>query len=303
MTVHIPSSHIYDTKAAANTLSQGDVIFLSDELKKEFLKHFKFDFDPEYLMIINQSCDLVRRKNKTPKINHIILALIRPFQNYIARAVKDLEYKNINESITLIKDNDYYILRDKVFDLINNANAKVHLFLPEEKPFKEHMVTIFNTVYPLRFQEQYDLLLQNRILSLNNEYRAKIGDILSTLFDRVVVTELVDVNNWNKEKLYSSIDKMFEKYGLIKADKKVINKFPLVKKITINDAKQEIEKLAIEIREEETRRQLKSTSDKLKPAIVDLIKDCMKDNTLINLGDDQLKNKLSKLFDQKIYQS
>lgn len=301
MTIRLPSSHIYSSKTGNEALSQGDVIFLSDGLKEEFLKHFTFDFDPEYLMVINQSCDLVKRKKRPPKISHIVLSLIRPFKNYISRTAKGLDCRNIDEKITLIKDNDYDALRAKAFDLINNANAKAHLFLPKEKPFKEHMTAIFSTVYSLRFQEQYDLLLQNRVLSLNNEYRAKIGDILSTLFDRVVVTEVADIEDWDKKKLYSFLDNMFEEYGLLKADKKVMEKFPAVGKITIKNAIQEREKLAIEIKEEEARRQLKNTLEKWKPEIVDLIKDCMKDNTLGALVGDKLERKLGKLFDQKIY--
>lgn len=299
--MRIPSSHIYASKLQTEALSQGDIIFLNDQLKTVFLEHFKVEFDPEFLMVLSQSCDLVKRGNRAPKINHIILSLVRPFRNYIKHVVKDLSPVKIGNDVTLIKDNDFDSLRQKVFDLINNANAKTNLFLPEQEPFEEHMVAVFNTVYPLRFREQYDLLLENRVLSLNNDYKAKVGDIFSTLFDRVVVTELTDSKDWDKKKLFSFIDEIFEEYGLIKTDRNVIKNFSITGKVTRERVRSEIEKLSIEEKEKESECQLRNTLDKLKPDIIQLIIDCMKNNQLRESNDEDLKRKLNKLFDQKIY--
>lgn len=189
----IPSGYIFKSKPS-EFLEQGDIIHFNDELKNEFLSHFNIKYDLEFLMVTSQTCDLVKER---PKVNHINLCILRPLANFLKREVDNLKPKQIDDT-NIIKLNDYNALRNKIYDLINNANTKAHLYLPCKQPLHSEMIAVLNFSYPLRV-EHYDLIATNKILSLKKDYQAKLGSLLSTLYNRVAATELVEYSSWNKK--------------------------------------------------------------------------------------------------------
>lgn len=304
MTLRIPSSDFYENpkNIKRELLYQGDIIHLKDDLKTNFLSNFNLGFDPEYLMIVSQTCDLVRRSNRPPKIRHVNVALVRPFKNFLKYAVQELNVTEI-ENTKVINDSSLNVLKTKLFDLINNCNSKSHFFLPRKSPFKEHMIVVFNTTYPLRFEEQYELLLKNRVLSLKNEYKAKIGDVYATLFDRITVNELIDKKDWSKDKLKILIDNLLDSNHITNANTPLLNAYQKtpISKPTFKKLKREFTKIRESEEIKKSKNDAKQVIKSIKEDLINFVIECIGNQALNGMNDENLKKEITKLFISKFY--
>ncbi|MDJ0625709.1 MAG: hypothetical protein QNJ31_04995 [Candidatus Caenarcaniphilales bacterium] len=188
--------YIYDNKFDRESLQQGDVIKVQNELINKFnefyptLNHTDQRND-QFVMILSQTCDLVRTKKRKLKIDHINLCLVRTIDSLIRRTIENHQ-GDMDKSF-------YKETSKKLSRLINNSETKFHFFLPKiEGVFPKDMISILSLNYAFRTNEFYELFLSNRVASLKSEFRAKIGMILSAFYGRVATQDLSE-QGWTDE--------------------------------------------------------------------------------------------------------
>ncbi|NNM58485.1 MAG: hypothetical protein HKM04_01555 [Legionellales bacterium] len=187
-------SRMHSIEKAQSCLEQGDVVRVTGELSDLFKRFYPeiTACENDYVMILTQSCDLVRSSNRKPKADYITVCIIRKFSQYIDQ---DMLTKRLNPKILdskkIVLEGVYNSLLDKLIKLINNSESKAHFFLPKNPPFEADMVALLSLPLPFRV-DKYALFLDNKVLSLKAEFQAKIGNILAQMYGRVATSDLTD---------------------------------------------------------------------------------------------------------------
>ncbi len=216
MTGAIPQ-YVYQDHSTGQSLLQGDIL----KVEGSFLEYFKKfypainyqDSEDKYVMVLTQSCDLVKTEKRKPKLSHINVCLVRSLKNVIERLISDeikpltIGNKNILQQSALDQ------LKDKLSKLLNNTDQKTHFFLPKKTPFLKDMVAILPLSFSFRI-DHYDLMLNNRVLSLKSEFQAKVGHIISQLYGRIGTHDLSDAG-WNDEKRREYINQLLKDSNLV----------------------------------------------------------------------------------------
>ena len=233
--------YIYEDHSSESSLLQGDIL----KVDGQFLKYFD-EFYPaiqpsdgkiQYVMILTQSCDLVKAEKRKPKLSHINVCLVRRLDSVVKRLISDeIKPTTVGNKKILARD-ALDQLKDKLSKLINNSDQKTHFFLPKQDPFKEDMVAVLPLSFSFR-TDHYDLLLKNRVLGIKPEFQAKVGHIIGQLYSRIGTPDLHDFG-WNdketrqyiKENVndtVTDVDGLIEEYEALKINKSLQ---PLLKNI------------------------------------------------------------------------
>lgn len=92
MTSTIPD-YIYQNDNTDSSLLQGDILKVDGEFRdrfKEFYPAIKTsDGEIKYVMVLTQSCDLVKTAKRQPKLSHINVCLVRSLKSVIRRLLID----------------------------------------------------------------------------------------------------------------------------------------------------------------------------------------------------------------------
>lgn len=168
MTNTIPA-YVYQTNSSELSLLQGDILKVDGQFRDRF-NEFYPGIKPsageiKYVMVLTQSCDLVKTAKRKPKLSHINVCLVRSLKSVIRRILID-EIKPVtigNEK--LLPRDALDRLKDKLSKLLNNSDQKTFFFLPSIDPFTEDMVAILPLSFSFRTEEHYDKLLENRVLA------------------------------------------------------------------------------------------------------------------------------------------
>lgn len=186
--------YVYSDRIAENSLLQGDILKVDGNFRqrfKEFYPAIKHpDNEIKYVMVLTQSCDLVKTAKRKPKLNHINVCLVRSLKTLIQRVV-DEEIKPVFIlDKNLLPRNALDQLKDRISKLLNNTDQKTCFFLPKHAPFTEDMAALLPLSFSFRI-DHYDELLRNRVLGLKSEFQAKVGYIISQLYGRIGTPDLI----------------------------------------------------------------------------------------------------------------
>lgn len=208
-------AYIYTNSINEVSLAQGDVLKLSGSFLEKFNKFYPElirNHSDQYVMVLTQSCDLVRTKKRNPKIPHINICLLRSIESVLTRMI-DAEVKPPSiKSKKLLTRDEMDQLKARFYKLVNNNDQKMHFFLPKQDPFEQDMIAILHMSFPFRVAH-YDELLSNRVLSLKPEFQAKLGHIISQLYGRIATEDLSDFN-WGAKEVNNYINQLLEKAHL-----------------------------------------------------------------------------------------
>lgn len=202
MTEAIPT-YVYRDKHSENSLLQGDILKVDGRFRdyfKEFYPAIDYsdDKNDKYVMVLTQSCDLVKTEKRRPKLSHINVCLVRNLKSVIQRVI-DEEIKPVSiGGKNLLQRAALDQLKDRLSKLLNNSDQKTNFFLPKKMPFQEDMVALLPLSFSFRIHH-YDLLLENRVLGLKPEFQAKVGHIISQLYGRIGTMDLYDAGWGDKE--------------------------------------------------------------------------------------------------------
>lgn len=173
-------------------LAQGDVIKRTPKLDGCFEGTHPFGADasaPMYLVVVTQSCDLVKSRLKIP---HITLAPAKPFSIAVESFLEE-EAKQISGSSV-----PYYPQRalNKVEDLVRRYlqnTVSDYFFLPEAG----HPDLTVDLVVFLRSKifvdvDHYDILTDAKVAELADVFRAKLGWLVGDMYSRVATPDFLE---------------------------------------------------------------------------------------------------------------
>lgn len=179
-------------KGALNkeTLAQGDVIERTAAVDGCFESAHPFGpnaSDHTHLVVVTQSCDLVKRRMKAP---YITLAAAKPFsvamESYLEREARSIDGSHFS----------YYPrkTRDQAIQLVErylHNTESDFFFLPEAG----HSSVPTDLVVNLRLtvaldKKHYEVLAKDKIVELADVFRAKLGWLVGDMYSRVATPAL-----------------------------------------------------------------------------------------------------------------
>lgn len=178
----------YAQKPDYDTLCQGDIIRITDELREVLETYHSYFINKQYtyFVVLTQSCDLVRRDGKTCKSPYITLAALRTFPDYLRKTIGNEYYvESVNGILLLESGNKEKKCYEAIERLYNNTEPD-YFFLYHEDAFKfyEDMVAYLKVSIPLK-SEHYDKCLAGKIMELSDEFKAKLGWLVGNMYSRV----------------------------------------------------------------------------------------------------------------------
>ena len=202
-----PKIHFtYKQDMDVTSLCQGDVLFATDEIKKimEDVHPYFLKEQYKYFMVLTQSCDLVKRGNKSCKAPYITLAAVRSLDDFFEKQIIQKYATKIHGLVFLDerKKTTAVQLIDRVFN--NTEQGYFFLYKEEMLDFPETMVAYLRVAISLKSQEHYDECLRAKRLELSDEFKAKLGWLVGDVYARVGTTD------WDSIKTKKEKQKMFE---------------------------------------------------------------------------------------------
>jgi hypothetical protein len=227
---------IYEPFNKGDDLFQGDIILREDPICKIFGKihpHFMKDKYTAF-MVLTQSCDLVRRKQKNGvsecRSRYINLAVIRPLDEVLP-VLLDKECGKVIINGT-VAEHIYEVeskrkakqLLQRIFN--QNEQALGIFYLPPKTSVKIAVpsVALLQVSVALRAVEHYETIRESRWGRLAPAFQSKLGWLVGTLFSRVATPDMpkAELNELTKQFLGSEKDHRDSEIGVRWVPQKVI---------------------------------------------------------------------------------
>lgn len=140
-------------------------------------------------MILTQSCDLVRRHLKSP---YISLCAVRYAKIAVDRKIEEEQSSSTENMYGLCHTKHEYNIKDFVKKLLNN-NASGYFYLHDtgDNRIPEPLCAFLPVSIALKIHH-YDLCLNARVISLNSEFRSKLGWLVGDVYSRVATRDWVN---------------------------------------------------------------------------------------------------------------
>ena len=186
MCVEEPKPIHFAYAAPEGDLKQGDVIMsarLAEPIRKRVVS--RFPGMPSHLLVLTQSCDLVRRP--APKADFIALAPTRHLGDILEYELGRLQKTELAQRANVCGSNRRTTLEQFLERLLNNNNPDF-FYLHQEPGFDlaEPACALLRCSLPFETRiEQYDSLLRARVLGLSEEFRAKLGWLVGNIYSRI----------------------------------------------------------------------------------------------------------------------
>ena len=192
-------------------LRQGDILEPTEgllNLFKDVHPHFTQEKYRGFL-ILTQSCDMVRRKDRGNKCSatHISLSVIRSLQDVISDSLKD-SFGYLAPGI--YAQHMKKTVRDLVERLVNqneNALGLFYLHPDLDSGITVSSVAILRVAISVRAVEHYHTLEETRVGRLSKEFQPKLGWMVGNLYSRVGVTDWKEKSEDEKENIEEIIIK------------------------------------------------------------------------------------------------
>lgn len=301
MTDVIIPPYVYEDHSSELSLQQGDILRVDGQFGQYFGEFYPAiqpsDGKIEYVMVLTQSCDLVRVKKRKPKLSHVNVCLIRRLSSVIKRLIKD-EIKPTEMGGKKILARDALDqLKDKLSKLLNNNDQKTHFFLPKKTPFEDDMVAVLPLSFSFRV-DHYDLLIENRVLGIKPEFQAKVGYTIGQLYSRIATPDLHDFD-WDDKKIRQHINQLLDNSNLQQVPDShyidYIKKYADTDQVNVDELIQEYEALKIS-------KSFQPLLKNIKTHLIRLFEDEQKIHALLASATDKrtLSNEIKQLLEDAI---
>ena len=187
-----PSHFTYET--ASGDLRQGDLLERTEDIEKVLQRFHPYYLKEDYIhfMVLTQTCDLVRREHEECKAQYITLAAVRPLAIILERELcrNQSEFARQAGACGMNKRTK---IEQVLKRLLDNNNPE-YFYLHQEQQFgvEDNEVAFLRLSVALRIKDNYEMCLRSRILSLNPEFRAKLGWLVGDIYSRVGTVDWVD---------------------------------------------------------------------------------------------------------------
>jgi len=184
----------YEPKPSDSQLMQGDVIRKTDEicaLLEQYYPYWAKNQDYTHLMVITQTCDLVRRDQKPCKATCINVAAVKPLETVLMLQTQRYRHTDFERfgRVCPIDEREEFL---RFLEKLMNNNQSDYFYLHEEPgPRDEPERCLFpDSCAFLRIsvavrREHYHRLLEGKILELRESFQAKLGLLVGTIYSRV----------------------------------------------------------------------------------------------------------------------
>jgi len=192
----------YKEQPFPSDLEQGDVLKKTDglcELLRKYHPYYADHVENLFFIILTQSCDLVRRDGARCASRYISIAPVRSLKTVLNREF-DGKLRHIDAG-----DQPFASLQTKgtierfLERLFNNNEPS--LFYLEQNLTAElasPMCALLSLPITIK-SEHYDLCFNARVLSLKDEFQAKLGWLIAQLYSRV------GTRDWERKDLKSKV--------------------------------------------------------------------------------------------------
>lgn len=192
-------------------LSQGDVIRRTGEVNECIEGAHLLDADASdctHLVVITQSCDLVKRRLKT---EHITLAAAKPFsvaiENYFRQNAKSIDGSDFSYYPTKMQNQALQLVERHL-----NNTEKDFFFLPasDRHGIPKDLAVYLRLTITLE-SKHYETLADAKIAELADIFRAKLGWLVGDMYSRVATPDLDEQGSKGSEIKNTFYDKYVRK--------------------------------------------------------------------------------------------
>lgn len=180
----------YNETPDATSLYQGDLIRRTtavDAMLREVHPHYHRKDDYRYLIVLTQSCDLVRRPpgNLTPA-RYISLAAVRPFELVLTREIAKYQRDPKARAGGFCDSGSRGRVHDFLERLFNN-NESEYFYLNEDATIGLHepYCAFLALSIAVKSELHYDTLLAAKFCQLKDTFQHKLGWLLGNRYSRV----------------------------------------------------------------------------------------------------------------------
>lgn len=176
----------YKDSIQQDFLCQGDILTVTDDIKKIFQDCHPYFDNPKYhyFIVLTQTCDLVRRNGVKCKSKYITIAAVRDLEDYLIRETEN-RVTSVGK-LHLLEDKDETYVRQLLERVLNN-NEMEHFYLSEDPThdFNNPMVAYLKVSIALKSELHYNACLDAKVLELSDEFKAKLGWLVGQMYSRV----------------------------------------------------------------------------------------------------------------------
>ena len=184
----------YANELDRESLQQGDVLLRTpsiDALLAEVHPHYTSE-DYRYLMVLTQTCDLVRRlgEEKRCKARYISVAAVRPLERVISREIEKYQRSPLERNHRLCDATHREKVEQFLSRLLNN-NAEEFFYLhPHQYAGMQVGMTEGHCAFlalsiAIKSDLHYTTCLDAKILQLNDSFQHKLGWLVGKMYSRV----------------------------------------------------------------------------------------------------------------------
>lgn len=201
----MPNHWTYKTFQKEDDLRQGDILFPDEGLRNIFGKVHKHFLDNKYVafVVLTQSCDLVRRHNKSCSATHISLAVVRKLNSILHTLLENCCEKVCEETYTKESKQKAIELFQRVMNQNEQALGLFYLHTDSDVKISAPSVALLRVTISLR-AEHYSILQESRSGRISDDYVPKLGWLVGNLYSRVGTADWVEQGD--KETLENIID-------------------------------------------------------------------------------------------------
>jgi hypothetical protein len=186
--------HFTYCEPAGSNLQQGDLLATTSDvldLLSAIYPHYHWRNDYTHLLLLTQSCDLVRRNGKPCKARYISLAAVQSLSPVIEREIEKYQ-DSFDRAAGICSRASRERVAQFVVRVLNN-NEPEFFYLEPEPAFglSDPSCAFLRLSIVVNAEEHYDKLLEARSLSLKEVFQAKLGWLVGNMYSRVGTVDWV----------------------------------------------------------------------------------------------------------------
>lgn len=198
----------YTKPESGSDLEQGDFLAPTDELKEILQEAHPYFSAAKYIgfVVTTQTCDLVRRGDKSPKAHYINIAAIRSLKD-TAPQIYNTIVQSVNDGI--FRQSDKESINQFLRRLFNQNEQALGLFYfhdDADLEIGDPSVAFLRVTIALR-EEHYAELVNARRGGLNPAFQAKLGWLVGNLYSRAATPD------WLEKKGQEELDALIQRFS------------------------------------------------------------------------------------------
>lgn len=190
-------------------LSQGDILDKTTAIKKiieEVHPHY-LKSDYKYLLVLTQSCDLIRRgpTNKC-KARYITIAAVRPLESLLNKQLTNYMDRDFLDKLNICNRENKNKMKQFLERLFNN-NESEYFYLNEDLnyDFYGNHVAFLKLSIAIKSELHYENCLKTKKFELKDTFKTKLGWLVGQMYSRVGTEDWVP-DNINRTDFSKKID-------------------------------------------------------------------------------------------------